>query len=120
MDARRLDKLHWRLHNRIPLLGGWLRRRAAQALANDGSPDALRTLIHAVILNSDERVRGVALDTLRAVMDPHRIDVLCFEWAASRHPDLTRLLLERRWLASQPTDVRLLTALKLGHLKVVA
>src|SRR5262249_49560644 len=32
------------LHNRLPLIGSWLRRRALQGLARDGSAEAVQTL----------------------------------------------------------------------------
>src|SRR5262245_56810201 len=61
MEARRLEKLGSRLRSRLPVVGGWLRHRAVRALADDGSPEALRELAAAVA-----RGEGAAFAALRA------------------------------------------------------
>ena len=48
MDARQLDRYRWRLFHRLPLIGGWLQRRAARALAADRSVPALQVLAEAL------------------------------------------------------------------------
>jgi len=44
MNAKQLEKHQRRLYSRVPLIGGWLRRRAAETLARDGSPGAVQAL----------------------------------------------------------------------------
>src|SRR5213079_370640 len=98
MNPRRLNWHRWWLHNRIPLVGGWLRRRSARILAADDSPGAIHLLAAAVSdPASDPAVRTAALDAFGRLESPPGIDAFCLEWAATRDPDLTRLLTERGW-----------------------
>lgn len=120
MDTRRLEKLRRRLFNGIPLLGGWWRRRAARILARDGSREAIHLLAQtATATETPAAIRTAAGDALRRLDTPRAIDSFCAEWAATRHEDLARLLGERGWVAAQPAEVRLLTALKLGRWEVI-
>jgi WD40 repeat protein len=63
MEPRDLERCRRRLSSRWPLLGGWLRRRAATALARDGSPAAVGLLADAV-LQGDVGLRELALGAL--------------------------------------------------------
>jgi hypothetical protein len=119
MNAKQLEKHRNRLYSRMPLLGGWLRRSAAETLARDGSPGAVRALAEAVARSDDEQVRGIALDMIRRADGQPRIDAVCAAWAETRHPELTALLAEHGWTASAPADVRVLSALKLKRLELV-
>jgi HEAT repeat protein len=112
MHATRLEKYRRRLYSRIPLLGGWLRRRAARALAEDSSPAAVEALAWAVVRSRDEQVRGIALETLHRIANPAAVDAFCFVWAATHNPTLTALLLQYRWVAQAPVEVRVLSALQ--------
>ena len=51
MDAKHLDKYRGRLFHRVPLVGGWLQRRAARALAADGYRVTLISQPHVVELS---------------------------------------------------------------------
>jgi HEAT repeat protein len=64
LSAAELRRWQSRLHNRLPLVGGWLRRRAAQVLARAGSPAALRLLAEALASLRDPGARQVALAAL--------------------------------------------------------
>jgi WD40 repeat protein len=65
MDAKQLQKLKSRLYSTLPLVGGWLRREAAEALAQDDSPEAVHALAEAVTRSKDEQVRAIALNVLQ-------------------------------------------------------
>lgn len=119
MKARKLERFRRRLYSRVPLIGGWLRQRAAEALARDGSSGAMRALAKALARSDDEGVRGIALQTLRELTGWRGISAACGVWADTRHPSLTALLTEREWVASTPPEVKVLTALKVGRLDVV-
>lgn len=119
MDARRLEKCRQRLYSQMPLIGGWLRRRAARALAQDGSPEAVRALAETIARGDDPQVRAITLETLHRIQAPRYVDAACGVWAATRHDNLAQLLLEHGWVASAPAEVRVLTALKTGQLEVV-
>jgi HEAT repeat protein len=120
MATKRVTHLQKRLYTRVPLLGTWLRRRAAKALAQDGSPEAIRALAEAVTRSSDARVCSIALETLRHVDAQPAIDAACAVWAATRHAALADVLTARAWVASAPLDVRVLTALKMQRRELTA
>src|SRR5947209_5726603 len=115
MDPRTLEKYRRRLFHRWPLVGGWLQRRAARALAADGSPAAVQALAEALAHSTDPPGRALARETLARLDSQAAVDGIAFAWAVSRHPDLQNLLLRRGVLPSGPPEVRLLAALKLGR-----
>jgi hypothetical protein len=119
MNANALRRYQRELYSRAPLVGRWLRQRATEALAKDGSVGAVRALAEAVTRSEDARVRGIALDALRQLTDWRGISAACGVWADTRHPTLAALLAEREWVASTPPEVRVLTALRMGQLDVV-
>jgi hypothetical protein len=113
MATKRITKLQKRLCTRVSLIGTWLWRWAAKALAQDGSPEAVRALAEAVTCSSDTRVRAIALETLWHIEAQPAIDAVCGVWAATRHAALADVLTARAWVASAPLDVQVLTALKM-------
>ena len=120
MDSRRLQRLNQQLGSRAPLLGRWLRRRAAQALAADGTPEAVRALAEALAGTGDERVRDIARQALEQITGQEHVDAACDVWAHRRHAELAALLSRHRWIASAPPQVRVLTALYAGQPDVVS
>lgn len=119
MYPAKLSKLEARLDSQLPLLGECLRQRAAQALARDGSPDAVRSLAKAVTCSDDRQVLAIALDALRQIRKQQCIDEVCAVWAVTRHKDLANLLIKKGWVASAPVEVKVLSALKAEQLEVV-
>lgn len=120
MDSKRLEKYKQQLYSRALLLGGWFRRSAAQALARDGSAEAIAALAEAVAHSEDEQVRRIALTALQHVTGQKQIDAVCQVWADTRQWDLAGMLTEHGWVASAPVKLRVLTALLMGQLQVVA
>src|SRR5690348_9025963 len=119
MDARQRTKLEHQLRSRLPLIGGWLRRRAARRLAAERSPEATRALAEVIAESSDPALHSIAVQALRRVDRPAAVNAVCGVWHGTRHPDLTALILEKQWLATAPASVKVSTALKQGRLKVV-
>jgi WD40 repeat protein len=115
VDAWRLAKCRQRLHHRLPLIGGWLQRRAVRALVADGSPAALDVLTTTVAQGPDELGRARALEALGRLDSQNGVDAVARAWAATRHPQLEGLLRQRGVLPGAPPAVRLLTALKLSR-----
>ncbi|MBI3946288.1 MAG: hypothetical protein HY321_10245 [Armatimonadetes bacterium] len=115
MDPATLRRCRGRLTSRLPLLGGWIRRRAARALAADGSAGAAEALAEAVARTDDARVRSVALDFLGRTDCQACVDAACGVWAATRHPNLAALITIHGWVADAPLGVRVLTALAVGR-----
>jgi HEAT repeat protein len=119
MHPAKLKQLEARLYSQVPLIGGCLRQRAAQALAQDGSPDAVRILAKAIARSNDRQVLAIALDALRQIRKQQCIDEVCEVWAITRHKDLANLLIKKGWVASVPVDIKVISALKAGQLEVV-
>jgi len=104
---------------RIPLIGGWLRRRSARILARDGSPVAIRALAEAVAGNDDARVRAIALAAISKPMEQRCVDDVCAVWASTRNSDLAELLMTLQWIAVYPIGVKVLSALLTGRVEGV-
>src|SRR5262245_54170008 len=115
MEARELAKYQRGLHSRMPLIGGWLRRGAARRLAEEGSAGAVRALADAVARTPDARLREQALTALRQVEQQACVDACCGIWLMTRHADLERLLIEKRWVATGQPAYRVYSALKTGQ-----
>jgi hypothetical protein len=100
-----------RLYSRFPLLGRWIRRRAAQKLTAIGSPDAVQILTKRLTAPIDDDLRDTILQALRGQIDPRCIAAVCAVWEETRHPLLAKVLKERGWVADSPESLRVLSAL---------
>lgn len=118
MDAKRLAKLRLRLSSRLPLLGNWLRRRAARELAEADSPQAMSALAEAVD-NTDAVTCQTARARLKRLDDQACIDAVCAVWAEARQATLADVISEQRWIASAPPPVRVLSALQVGDFAAI-
>jgi WD40 repeat protein len=121
MDVQGEDVAGYRryLYNHVPLAGGWFRRWAADTLAKDGSPAAAGLLAEFLARGQDVRGRDIALAALQRLTDQRAVDKVCGVWATERHPILAHLVEQKRWMASVPTEVRVLSALLVNDLDVV-
>ncbi|MEB3827403.1 HEAT repeat domain-containing protein [Phormidium sp. CCY1219] len=119
MEPEQLRKLAAQLDSDVPMMGRWLRRQAAIALAREKTPETVKILAKALIESEDETVQAIATETLRQLEDPEQIDTVCGVWAIARDPKLTHLLLERGWVACNPLPVRLLAALKTAQFETI-
>lgn len=120
MDAKRLETCRRRLRSATPVVGPWLRRAAAQALAADNSAAAATLLGEALVTHSDSTVRGISAEALRRLQKPEAIDAACAVWEETRAEVLTALLRQKQWLATTPLELRVLTALKTGRQNLLA
>jgi len=114
-----LKKLVAKLYSRMPLIGASWRRSAAAELAQDGSPEAVYILAEAVTHSKDERVHNIAMEALRQLTDQRCINTVCSVWASTRHAALSALLTEKSWVASNPVEVNVLSALKTDRIEQV-
>jgi hypothetical protein len=119
MNDVQLKKLADQLYSTSPLIGRLLRRRAVRKLAGDGSWKAIRTLAEAVTRSDDAQVRSLSLDAFRQLSNQDCIDAVCDVWASTRDDKLAKLLIDCKWVADSPANVRVLSALKVGRLEVV-
>ncbi|MBI4663163.1 MAG: WD40 repeat domain-containing protein [Verrucomicrobia bacterium] len=120
MDARQLERRQRQLYCSTPLIGWWRQRNAVKRLAGDGSTSAIRVLAKALIGHPDFQLRRTIAITFRHLDKADAINAFCGVWQETRHDALTAFLRERRWLATVPTELRVLTALKTGQRNVIA
>lgn len=120
MTLYQIHRLGRRLDSRFPLIGVWLRRRAAKKLAREaGSSVAARYLARAAASHGDRKVRAVALEAVCAASAPRCIDEIVRVWAETRDPELRRAVVDRGWMASSPPEARVLSALAADRLQTV-
>jgi len=112
MNSKHLSTLTGRLYSRVPLVGIWLRRSAARALAKDASPKACAVLATALARHDDPQVLQTASELIDQLDNRACIDAVCGAWADTRHAQLESLILKHAWVATSPPAIRALTALK--------
>src|SRR5262245_58330643 len=115
MEAKQLDRCIRRLSCRWPLLGGWLRRRAARQLAEDGSPQAIGALTQTATETTEARLHVIVWEAVSRVQKEECIIAVCHVWANTRNPRLGALLFVRQWIPKNPVPLRVLTALHCGQ-----
>ncbi|NLN91954.1 MAG: HEAT repeat domain-containing protein [Candidatus Hydrogenedens sp.] len=103
-----------RLHSHAPLLGTGRRRRACAHFAQVADADAVPYLLEA-LSDRDAQVRETAECALRDLRDTGAVDALCAIWAKSRDEVLERIIEECGYVAMQPVEVRVLSALKVNQ-----
>ena len=122
-DAGNLAAQQQRLCSRLPLIGGWQRRAAAQwlivRLERWREPSVAASLAEAVTRLQDRRVRDALGAALLNVRDQSCVDAIWAVWAATRHAALTDMLLAKRQAAASPVTLRVLTALKIGQIDLL-
>lgn len=119
MHPIKLQKLKLQLYCILPFIGGSLRQQAAQKLAQDKSPEVVRVLAKKLTHRPDQQVKAIAKEALLQMQDQSCIDAACAVWAATRHLELSALLVSQRWIPNAPSQVRVLSALKSGKLEVI-
>ncbi len=115
MDPKLLERCRLRLGSTVPLLGSWLQRSAARILAEDGSPAAVGLLAEALVAHPDPLVRRISSGRLATIENAEAVNAASAVWEETRHERLEDLLCHRRWLATAPVELRVLTALKTGQ-----
>ncbi len=87
-------------------------RKAMRKLAQENSLETIRTLAEKITQSDDKESQQIALDALVQQTQPEAIGIVCEVWADSRHPKLETFITELGWVATQPIDLRILSALK--------
>jgi WD40 repeat protein len=87
-----------------------------RTLIKDGSPHAVELISELVALDLSGGIQRKVMDRIENLKDQQAIDAVCCVWSATRSEKLSEILLEKAWVASEPEGVRVLTALKVGHL----
>ena len=116
MRTRIYRQCRRRIRSRIPLLGQWLRHRAAEALSqNTDDTRAVSLLARILDETRDETVREIARRTLEGLDTPEAIAAACETWRHARGRRLGALIVrrhaDRNWIPEAPHPVRMATAL---------
>ena len=109
-----LQKWRAALKSRVPIIGRARRRGAMDELESRASdPTVIPVLIEA-LSSSDEEIAQRADQVLRTLEPGDARDALCVGWAKSRDARVESILVDKRYVASKPLDVWILSALKCG------
>lgn len=122
MDKTRLEACKQKIYSQMPVLGGWIRRKAAEELAqavHSDNVEVINVILDAVTKSTDQEVRTRLLSALGNIKDQKSIDSACALWASTRHSELDQLLKKNGWVASTPNSIRVLSALKNGKADLV-
>lgn len=114
-----IEKSEKRLGNHWPLVGTWIRRKTCMQLAADASAEAVPLLVRA-ISDKDALVRETALSALRSLKETEAIDAICALWATNRDTAAGAIIAERRYVATKPAEVRVLSALKTNYAELLS
>jgi WD40 repeat protein/HEAT repeat protein len=119
MNAYELRRLKEQLYIRIPLIGRLLQRQAARSLARHETPRAMEILAETLGMHPDPNVQKIAQQAIERVTRPSAIDAICQVWARTRQAWLGKWIQQRGWVASTPSEIRVLSALQANHLDVL-
>jgi len=100
-----LKKLIARLHSQTPLIGWELRRMAVNALAKNGSPEAMDALADVFSHSADQRVHQMALEVLQnlaAEGNAGAQEALCRLMVAHQHPLAREIVLAAQYAPHDP------------------
>jgi hypothetical protein len=96
------------------------RRRAALRLSQTPISQAAAGLALAAVNSGDEHVAALALKRIAATIRQDDKDAICEVWRRHRNSLLADAITERRWVASTPPDLRVLTALHIDDVEALA
>ncbi len=115
---------HWQrtrliadLENSTPLIGWLVQRRAARRLAKDHTAQSTLALTQAALNHPDTSVRKIAQRAVEKVNNQAGINAVCQRWRQTRHPWLAKLIMANSWVASNPEDLRVLSALQANQIE---
>jgi WD40 repeat protein len=110
-----LDRIERSLRCNWPLLGGWIRRRAARDLTTHWYDEAVRLKAHVLAGHPDPEVVAIIREHLRAETRVSTRTLLCELWTETRSPALAELLHAWDWLPAKPLSLRVFCALLLDR-----
>jgi len=120
MNPVRLHTLQKPLRCTLPFLEGWLQRRAVRELLADGSAPALQALLDVLPRRGVPELKAQVLAGLRELTAPEARAAIAEWWALKGDALLTDLLRGWGWVPPGPVGVRVLCALKLDRLDLLA
>lgn len=117
INEQNLKALREMMLNQKPIIGTWLMLSAVIALSRDDTPISTRTLAETVAHSNNNKLCNIVIENLSQLNKQSCIDEVASVWVTTRHTDLASLLIENRWIASTPIDVRVLSGLKVNNLE---
>ena len=107
MDSAKLQTLEGQLYSKMPLVGAGQRRKAAETLAQDGSPEAVRLLAEAITRSDDEQVYKIAIAALRQLAKQGSLEAqqeLCRLVIEYNHPTAREIVLSEQYAPQGPNQ----------------
>ncbi len=102
-----VEKQRQQLYSRTPLLGGWHRYQAVQALKQDGSPEAVEALAGAVVDSLHQQTRDLALNAVRHLAFMGSVaaqQALCRLAVEHEHPQAREIVVEQGYTPDDPVQ----------------
>lgn len=84
-----------------------------------GKGEILEPLLQA-LEDADEEIAETAKSCAIALTNADAINKLCQKWVEKRDSSLEKIIIEGKYIATQPIEIKILTALKLGNIEVLA
>jgi hypothetical protein len=119
MKPEQIDKYGKQLKSNIPLLGKKIRREACLKLVELKTAPVIPYLVEA-LSSPDSEMRSTAQSALKSLLDTSAINSLCEIWATKRSAELGKIIVDCRYVAQNPVDLRVLTALKTNQLEIAS
>ena len=88
-------------------------------LLSKGGVDVFEALLD-ITRDSDSEIASQARDALAKLQSSEAIDALCARWIKDRDDYLGQIIVQKSYVARQPIEAQILTALKAGKTDVVA
>lgn len=104
-----------RLTTKFPLIGPWIRRRTAEWLSENRNCPAVAALIVEFVQHRDRQVATILKSAAANLQSPAAIDVLCTRWVKTGESELGALIAAKKYVATGPLKVHVLSALKSGR-----
>lgn len=113
MNSSEIEKVGKNLQNRFLLFGHFIRMAAVKKLVSDLSPESIPHLVIAMTL-LDPKVAHAALQSLGNIKNQPSIDEFCRIWFEGRDKAIENIIISSKYVASEPLEIRVATALKTG------
>lgn len=84
----------------------------------NSSEEIIEPLLNA-IQDKDSEIADQASECALLLTNPDDIDYICYKWAETRDKLLEQLVCKGKYIAQQPIELRVLTALKVAKLEVI-
>jgi hypothetical protein len=116
ISQSQIDQQRRALRATFPLIGPWRRRSTAEWIYQHRNDPVVIPLLVEALSHKDPVVAAKANMAAKNLNSAPAIDVLCAAWAETRDRRLGDLIVAKKYIASQPINIRLLSAIKAGKI----